>query len=100
MKGIIFLMLFTTSAFACLRPKAAFPQKYFACESDSDCVVYREACRSCGYVWSVNKQHLEKLSEVDNRWRSEDKCVRTCEACDTKKVQTFCKLNVCQQRTI
>lgn len=98
MKYFILGMLFTMSASACLKPKVAFPMMYFACHQDSDCVVYGEACRSCSYVWSVNKNKLAALTKLDNQWRVKDKCQRTCEACDTSKIQTFCKNEVCQIR--
>lgn len=98
MKLFIIGMLFTVSAAACLKPKVAFPMMYFACHHDSDCVVYSEACRSCSYVWSVNKTKLAALSKLDMQWRKKDKCQRICEACDTSNIKTFCRNEVCQVR--
>ena len=98
MKYFVLAMIFSFSALACLRPKVAFPITYFACQNDSDCVVYTEACRSCSYVWSVNKHKLTALAELDKKLREKDKCLRTCEACDTQKIKTFCKNDVGQIR--
>lgn len=96
MKILVLVLLFVGSAEACLRPKFAFPKKYFDCVEDSDCVIYQADCRTCDQVWSVNKAFEAKLREADQRLRTMDKCQKTCEACDTKKLRAFCRLDACQ----
>lgn len=96
MKLLVLLVLFSTAAEACLRPKFAFPRKYFACTKDSDCVIYQDACRTCENPWAVNKTHLRDLQTADTRLRGQDKCQKTCKACDTSKLRTFCRLDACQ----
>jgi hypothetical protein len=68
----------------------------FYCEKDSDCVLVKEACRSCtDYQVSVHKDSLEKFNTLENDFRAKERCVRSCEACTQQHFRAVCKNNTC-----
>ena len=79
----------------CLKP---FPASaaYRACETDADCVLAGDACRTCGTLSFVNKRHKAAAEAEDIKSRLKDNCIRACEACDTRGAKGVCRQKVCK----
>jgi len=72
------------------------PASYFSCTSDADCVIYQDACRSCGdQIVTLNKQFYDAFKKLDDEARQKAKCVLSCEACATTHLKPKCLKNKC-----
>jgi len=82
-------MSFIAFSKPCLFDKSKIPtvknqkqDSYIFCEKDTDCVLVKEACRSCTQdQLSVHKDFLEKFNQLEIEFRTKEKCIRSCEAC-------------------
>lgn len=78
-------------------PSVRVPENFYQCKEDKDCAVAGDACRSCGNLIVINRKHLKRFNELDQKERRKKKVVRACEACSTKHVILKCVENKCQQ---
>ncbi len=97
---VLFFSIFTlsTASASCLKSldALALPSRFKACEKDSDCQIYADACRSCGpSVAAFNKNFIEQIRKLDYETRKFSRCVIACEACGTSHLKVKCQDKRC-----
>ncbi len=94
-RNFLLVCIFTLSSASasCLKSldALALPPRFKACEKDSDCQIYADACRSCGpNVAAFNRQYLEQIRMLDYETRKFSRCMIACEACGTAHLKVKC----------
>ena len=76
-------------------PKITIPENYLQCSNDSDCIIYKEGCRSCGCNFSFNKKFEQEIIRIDKDLRDRLNIHATCEACSLSHLIPICVKNKC-----
>lgn len=86
---------------SCIPPVAnlKIDSRAFHCKKNSDCLLVKEACRSCQPPMAINKNYLKTFTEVDQKARSDSQCVISCEACDQSQYDVLCQAGKCAVKT-
>jgi hypothetical protein len=89
------LFLIATLALGAGLPELKIPEKWRACQQDSDCAIAGDACRSCGKVTVIHKKYLKDYLSLDQKEREKAGFNPACEACFRGDIRVVCKSKVC-----
>jgi hypothetical protein len=90
------LLLVSLPAFSDALPEVKIEPQWVQCTADTDCVVLRDACRSCGEPIALNKDFIDDYLKVDYAQRVTANVMLSCEACSQLDVKVSCENQQCK----